>query len=571
MSILLKIKILDPQIANMIAAGEVIERPSSVVKELLENSIDANANIIEIKVKNAGRDYILVEDNGDGMEKEDAINAFTRHATSKINTRSDLFKISTLGFRGEALPSISAVSKVTLTTSTGNNVGTSLVLLHNQIIETNTSPSKKGTTILVENLFYNTPARLKHLKSDTTELSHIVDITNRLALANPHIAFKLFHNDNLIFNTYGRNNLLEVISNVHGVNFVKDLLPVSFEDVDFEVSGYIGKNYAHRPSRKYIQILLNNRPIRLPFIYSTLQKAYQSWIPHDRFPLAFLHIKSDFQLVDINVHPSKNEVRLSKEKELAELISNNIIKTLKKDSFAPSATSPKTRNESIYEQERLTLETPLKQDSVLFEEPAIYEKEKQLDVLKHLRAVGQIHGTYIVAQSEDGFYLVDQHAAVERIQFEKLSDLYDKEIYSSPLLVPYIIELNYNEILRLKEKMEFFNELGLGVEIFGNNALRVISLPSWIKKENFHDYFNSLIEEILSGRTDFNHLRKHTISTLACHSSLRANKYLTLEAMQSVLDSLMLAKNPYNCPHGRPTMIFYSKYELEKLFKRTGF
>lgn len=571
------IHILSPQIANMIAAGEVVERPASVVKELVENAIDAAATVIEIKIKQAGRGAILIEDNGNGMEKEDAILAFTRHATSKINSKNDLFKIATLGFRGEALPSISSVSKVTLTTSNGKNEGTTLTMMHNKLADIKVSPSKKGTSILVENLFYNTPARLKHLKSDTTELAHIVAIINKLAMGYPHIVFRLYHHDNLLFHTSGRGDLLEVIAQIYGADFAKDLTPVSFEDQDFKVTGYVGKNYVSRPSRKYIQCLLNNRPIRLPMLYSVLQQVYHPLIPSDRFPIAILHIAADYQLVDINVHPSKNEVRLSKDDALTLLLKEGL-----KQALFTKASFPQINLESkeiqsaplIFKQPSLPLEAGhqfVEKEPLWLQENAAPYTTTTTPLLKQLRAVGQVHGTYIVAQSEDGFYLVDQHAAVERVQYETLSALYEKDISTSALLIPYIIELSYHDIVRLKDKLDVFGQLGMGVELFGNNALRITSLPTWIKKEDVHEYIAALIEAIFQGNDSFFYLRSHSIATLACRSSLKSNQYLTLEAMQSLLDALMACKNPHNCPHGRPTMLFYSTYELEKLFKRTGF
>lgn len=572
-----KIHILSPQIANMIAAGEVVERPASVVKELVENAIDAQATYIHVALKQSGKLSILVEDDGHGMEQEDAVLAFTRHATSKIHTKQDLFQIRSLGFRGEALPSIASVSQVTLLTSTGQSAGTKLVLHPNQPPLIRIAPSKKGTAILVENLFYNTPARLKHLKSDTTELGHVIEVVTKLAMGYPHIVFRLSHHDQILFQSSGRGDILEVIATAYGSDFAKELIPVSFESVDFKVSGYIGKNYVHRPSRKSIQAFLNHRPIRLPLLYSLLQQVYQTWLPPERFPIAFLYIEADYQLVDINVHPSKNEVRLSKDDVLSTLLKTGLQAALNQEASAPKVAilqkeiPPPLR----YESEELPLfyraNTEINPAASYVMETTASDTARTPKPLPSLRAVGQIHGTYLVAQSEIGFYVIDQHAAVERIQFERLSKLYETTITTSELLLPFVIERSQQEMLLLKEKLDVFQQLGIHLEIFGHNALRVTHVPTWIKQENIDDYFHALIEEILQGKDTFLHLRTHSIATLACHSSLKSNRYLTLEAMQELIDTLLTTNNPYNCPHGRPTMIFYSTYELEKLFKRTGF
>ncbi len=574
-----KIQILSPQVANMIAAGEVVERPASVVKELMENAIDAGATKIEIRIKNAGRDAIFVRDNGSGMSKEDAPLAFIRHATSKIATKKDLFEIATLGFRGEALPSIASVSQVTMITSTGEDVAYKLVMSNNKMSVFVPTTAPKGTSILVEQLFYNTPARLKHLKSESTELSNIVEVVNKLALCYPHIVFDFYHDDHRLFQTSGRGDLLEVLATIYGNDFAKDLIEVSFANTDFRVHGYIGKNYVSRPSRKYITCMLNRRPIRLPFIYSILSEVYHPYIPSDRFPVAFLAIEADYQLVDVNVHPSKSEVRLSKDDTLTQLLKTGLkeslgvkasVPTVSLESFIQPTSSQPALNLDVYPLPSLSQETP-KMVIQEVETTPLKREENPASKLPTMQAIGQIHGTYLIAQSEGGFYLIDQHAAVERINYEKLERLYAQKITTASLLIPYVIELNYNDIMLIRDKLWCFEPLGIQVEIFGNNALRFLALPTWIEKAGAIDYLNSIIEEILKGNTNIFKLRSHSIATLACHDSLKANQFLTLEAMQAIVDSLRQCQNPHNCPHGRPTMIYYSIYELEKLFKRTGF
>lgn len=583
-----KIQVLSPALANMIAAGEVVERPSSIVKELVENSIDANSTEIEIKIYEAGRKCIFVRDNGDGMSKEDVLLAFTRHATSKIKNERDLFHISSLGFRGEALPSIAAVSKVVLKSSQGQT-GWVVEVEETTVKEIEAAEARKGTEIEVKELFYNTPARLKHLKSDQTEVGNIIDVVNKMALAHPDVRIKLYNEDKLIFQTSGNGNLLEIIASVYGYDTAKNMIKIDSENADFKITGYVGKFNISKASRKYMVTILNGRAVRMLPLQNSIISAYKNYIPQDRYPIAIINVETDFQLVDVNVHPSKNEVRLSKEESLTTLAQQEISMRLKQAYMVPEVEVKQKKEEII----RPTLDLSTLDDSSFFEvreessiqsieekyisreTPKIYEEKKQEEIkekIKNIRPIGQIHGTYIVAESEDGFYLIDQHAAAERINFEKFSILIQTQKEFTSLLVPKIIDLSYGEIQILKEKLDLLKDVGIEADVFGNTSLRVTSIPVWMTDLNIDIYISEMLEQIIKqSNINIFALRSHAVATMACKASLKANKILSIEEQQTLINRLLKCVNYHTCPHGRPTMIFYSTYEIEKLFKRTGF
>lgn len=585
-----KIQIMNPALANMIAAGEVVERPSSVVKELVENSIDAGANEIEIKFIDAGRTSILVRDNGCGMEKEDIELAFTRHATSKIKTERDLFKISSLGFRGEALPSIAAVSKVTLKSSTGDN-GWTVEVKEATIQNIYPSDARKGTEIEVKELFYNTPARLKHLKSDQTEIGNIIDVVNKIALAHPEVRIKLYNDSKVIFQTNGNGNVLEIIAAIYGYDTAKNMIPIKAENNDFLIHGYVGKFNLSKASRKYIITILNGRAVRMLPLQNSVIETYRNYIPSDRYPIAIINIESDFKLVDVNVHPSKNEVRLSKEEVLSSLALNEISSVLKETYMVPNVEAKHKKEEII----RPSLDLESLSDNSYFEVKEESNLNKYLNVeenkvsetpisretfvnktpkkeFKRMTPVGQIHGTYIVAEVEDGFYLIDQHAAAERINFEKFSILIQQEQTFIELLIPKIVDLSYQDIQVLKDKLEMLKSVGIEATLFGNTSLRVSAVPTWMKDLNLDVYISEIIEQIIkNSNINIFALRAHAVATMACKASLKANKRLDFVEQSTLIENLLKCENPHTCPHGRPTMIFYSTYEVEKLFKRTGF
>jgi len=596
------IKELTPELANMIAAGEVVERPASVIKELVENSIDAKATSIEIKVKNAGKTFISVLDNGTGMSKEDALMAFKRHATSKVSDVNDLFRIGSLGFRGEALPSISSVSKLTLETSMGE-VGTRVIVEDGEFKVVEPCSAKKGTYICVEDLFYNTPARLKHLKSDYTELAVINETILKLALSYPHISFSLFNEDRLSYTTSGNGNLLENIALLYGTSVGKNMLRVEGENFDFRISGYISSIKESKPNRYSIITILNGRAVRMPNVMTSIIESYRTYLPSDRFPIVVLNIESELSLVDVNVHPSKNEVRLSKEDQLKELVSSCILDTLKKSFLVPEV-SVVNKPKEIVSQGYLHINYPsVRKEETLELKEIPVEYNKQVDKLseleltsqftsdnvnkeiettkniiktenkpyqKHIRIIGQIHGTYIVGEDEEGMYLIDQHAAMERINYEKFSKLILENHDSIDLLVPIVLEYDASSSIQINKFLPILADLGLCLEPFGINTFRINSVPIWAKESDIKVYAVNMIEQILStNKIDLNILRKHAISTLACKASLKANKVLSLYEMEVLVQRLFdECDNPFTCAHGRPTIVKITAYELEKMFKR---
>ena len=587
-----KVHLLSQSISNMIAAGEVVERPSSVVKELVENAIDAKARHIDIVIKDAGRTLIKVIDDGIGMDKEDALLALKRHATSKILDERDLFNISTLGFRGEALPSIAAVSHLVLTTSTGNNVGTKVEVVNSNEIKVENAPLRKGTEIEVNELFYNTPARLKYLKSDTTEFAQIHDVVVHIALGYPNIIFTLIHNDKVVFKTNGNGNVLEIIAEIYGKETARNMKKLTCEDYDFKVEGYISKIQINRANRYSMITLLNGRYVRMLQVNNALIEAYKTYLPDDRYPITVLNIEVDPSLVDINVHPSKHEVRLSKEKDLVNLIKENTLLTLKEELLTPSISKTPKEKEIVltpslnFDSENFFTKEEVK---VVKEElPLIIEEKEEVEVKinkedikqviqeeikepTYFRVIGQYHGTYILCEFDDGLYIIDQHAAAERINFEKYSRLLGTTSSSIKLLVPLLLDYTYNEIKQIEENKNVLETLGIYFESFSNSNIRISEVPSYFMDVNMEVYVRDVIEMILNkSKVSSLDIRLNAIATIACKASIKANHALNTLDMQNLIKNLLKCENPNTCPHGRPTMLKYTNYELEKFFKRAG-
>lgn len=586
-----RVHLLSPTLSNMIAAGEVVERPASVVKELIENSLDASAHHIDIYIEDAGRKKIEIRDDGKGMDKEDAVMAFKRHATSKIQNKEDLFNIETLGFRGEALPSIAAVSEVTLVTSTGEDVGTKVEISGTTIKSVENSSSRKGTSITVKNLFFNTPARLKYLKSDNTEFAQIYDVVSKIALGYPNVIFKLYHNDKEVFSTTGRGDHLEIISKTMGYDTAKNMIKIEKENFDFKVEGYVSKIQVTKANRYSIIVLINGRYVRVNSVTNAVIDAYKTYIPEGRYPAAILNIDIDPVLVDINVHPAKHEVRLSKENELASLVKEAVLETLRKDIMPPVVETKKEKIEVIrptleldspefivpkkdVEVQPVTYETFVKEEMPLKVEEAPLKKEevkveKAEEKSMYVRAIGQLLGTYIVCEIDEGMFIVDQHAAAERINYEKYQKLLNQKHGTTELLLPLVIEYSYKETKIILEKKEMLEELGIYVEEFSNTAIRVSEIPLWMQGTNIEVYIKDVIEELLHKPSiDIHSIRSHAIASLSCKASIRANHSLNLDDMQNLVVTLLKCENPNTCPHGRPTILKYTKYELEKFFKR---
>lgn len=591
------VKVMDEILANKIAAGEVVERCLNVVKELVENSIDAGSTEIKINLIDSGTKKIVVSDNGIGMNKEDATLAFSRHATSKLKDLDDLFNIGTLGFRGEALPSIASVSHVYLQTSK-DGVGTSISLNGGVIESVENSDLSVGTTIEVRDLFYNTPVRLKYLKNLYTELALIIEYVNKMALSYPSIRFVLTNNDKELLNTSGDGNLLKVIYAVYGIDVTKKMIEISGENDDYVISGYIGYPEIAKTSRNVITTLVNGRVIKNLDLNRCLIDCYHTYIPKDKFPMIVLNIDVDPILIDINIHPQKMDIKFSKMDSLKELITKVISSKLKEVLLVPHANIRDLN--TIYEvEESLPLNTinyeiddeevPIKEKTPNLEELSFdfdndnkitgtkteevveEEKEEKNEYrIKEMIPVGIVHKTYIIAENSSGMYIIDQHAAAERINYEKVLNALLKDDYKIiDLLVPIRLEYPKDEFIRIKEHMDILKSIGIYLEEFGDNTFIVRSHPTWFSR----GYEREAIEKIIAitlekGEFDKEKFIYKTASTMACKMSIKANDYLDLSSAKILLDNLRGCDNPFTCPHGRPTIITYSNYDLERLFKR---
>ncbi|MDY6048162.1 MAG: DNA mismatch repair endonuclease MutL [Bacilli bacterium] len=598
-----RINLMSPELANMIAAGEVIERPSSVIKELVENSIDAKATRIEVDIYDVGRKLIRVKDDGFGMSREDAKLAFKRHASSKVKSVYDLMRITSLGFRGEALPSIASVSNVILLTSDGEE-GTKIALSPSKEMEVSDAALRKGTTFEIRDLFFNTPARMKYLKSDKTENASSIEVMEHLSMCYSDVSFVLRIDGKTIFETTGRGDLKEVIALIYGKEVAKKLLEVSFEGEGYSFSGYIGEPSISYSTRYDILNFLNRRSVYVPKVQKAFIDAYKDYLPPSRYPFVAVNFSVDYSLVDVNVHPTKREVRLSIEEEVASNVYKEVKRSLllTRQSFVSSSISGAT----------LTLEQPtLKEDDfanifeenekkqpqeafkdvvTLFDE---FDKEEKENYIKDsliveddvsprfesktnfpsLTLIGQVFDTYLLAQGEDGLYFIDQHAAAERINFEKCEDDFNSSSSRVVPLIPLVIELPYSSLTNYdKEHILALESLNIYTSSFGGNAIKVDEIPSYLSEEDDESVLRDIILSTLKGnKVDIASLKRLSIASRACKMSLKANRLLTREEQLRLLKNLAKCRNPLNCPHGRPTIVKVSKYDLEKMFKRTGF
>ena len=585
-----KIQVMDEVLANKIAAGEVVEKTMNVVKELVENSIDANSTEITIKLVDSGVKEIEVSDNGIGMDKDDAVLAFSRHATSKLKKLDDLFYIESLGFRGEALPSIASVSNVRLKTSNGS-IGTLVTINGGKDLKVDNSDLQVGTTITVSDLFYNTPVRLKYLKNLYTELAYIVEYINKMALSYPNIKFTLINNDKVLLKTDGSGDLLKVIYEIYGVDITKKMIPIDGENDDYYIHGYISYPEVTKANRNSITTLVNGRVIKNNELNKTIVDCYHTYIHKDRYPVIILNIDVDPILIDINIHPTKMDIKFSKMDTLKELVEKLITEKLENINLIPEVSvrdsySVSEVSRQIHKQveEEKPADTPkyeeIKLDFEVQEEEKKYNEEIKEELpfeveeeitprVKKMYPIGVVMKTYIVAENEDGMYLIDQHAAAERINFEKIMKKMKEKPIIIDLLVPIRIELRKDEFILAKERFNLLEEYGFSIDEFGENTLLVRSHPNWIPDEKSEDIIRKLVDIIIDkGKFDFDQFIWRIAATTACRMSVMAGDYISKEEMEWILENIRYCDNPFTCPHGRPSIITYTKYELEKLFKR---
>lgn len=684
-----KINRLDEHLANMIAAGEVVERPSGIVKELVENSIDAKSKKIEIQVSQGGIQSITIIDDGEGMDPQDACVAFERHATSKLKEVDDLWKIMTMGFRGEALPSIAAVSQVLLRTNNGTDA-TEVNISYGKMNHVKPCATPKGTVLEIKNLFLKTPARFKHLKSAQYEFSLIQDVVQKFALAYPEISFKLSHDGRMVFQTRGSGQLLEVLMQIYGRELAKTAIEIKNQDNDYQISGYAMQPQHHRATKYYTLLYINKRMIRNYHLQKAVFDAYAPYMPKDRYPIAVLNLEMDAQLVDVNVHPSKWEIRLSKEKQLEKLIYDTITKALSKGMQIPTLKQDAPKKEKV-ESIQLQLETKVNKEEqqikqevnesfihipkeqpkidttikvepksekvwnypsgkkdLRVEEPKIQyplprkehkqpisqskpvlpvpKVESPVDVIElpkpkveapveviteskveikpnqsameavelpqnevmdqpksenisqemsvnsfpSLTVLGQFRRSYILAQGEKGLYIIDQHAAAERFHYEEIKRAIMAGVKDTQLmLMPLTLEKCEKFMPYLDEINAQVETLGIQFECFGDDTLIVRELPIWMKDVNEADFLRDILEFYHQDKEmNIEKLRKHAIATMACHSSIRFHRTLTMEEMQQVIKDLSTCEQPYHCPHGRTTIICIEDKDLLKHFDR---
>lgn len=716
-----KIQQLDAHLTNMIAAGEVVERPMGVIKELVENALDAQATRIEVNIEQGGTALMEVIDNGIGMDREDACLAFERHATSKIKTTDDLWAIHTLGFRGEALPSIASVSNLVLLTNDGQD-STRVEIRYGQRQSARPYPANQGTQITVSGLFQKTPARLKHLKSIPYETSLILDVIQKFALSYPKVSFRMIHDGKEVFRSSGSGSLLEVMAMIYGRDLARQCIAVSGEDFDYKISGLMALPSQNRASRNYMTVFINERMVRSYRIQKAILEAYKNYIPQDRYPIAVLDIRMDSRLCDVNVHPSKWEIRLSKEQQLEYLIRETLTRTLREHMQAPEVILQESRREKVempqlfetpqelspssVREHSLAAETWAKQAQIKLQQgesvqtasesgvsvmdtpissenadiavkaqtaegtasamqatasavsdstdhdrrlgiaeagademmgvpqgsgplqnagaakdhaasddaaensdrsssagncsipfhqteltgtvgtdassakqiPQTTTESERIESLHtvpkqnfpQMQVLAQMHGKYILAQDERALYIIDQHAAQERVHFEEVEQRFvEQDPQMQALLVPVSLEGSASVIAQLDAINETLKPMHIQLENFGQNSLICRQLPAWMSEIDEQAFLQDILDLFKDGReVRGEDLQRHRLATIACHHSIRFNRILSLEEMQEVVEQLARCKQPYHCPHGRPTFITITEKQLIKEFLR---
>ena len=560
------IKILTEETINKIAAGEVVERPASVVKELIENSLDARATSISVEIKTSGKNLIRVTDNGIGMGKQDALLSLSRHATSKINTAEDLENIDTLGFRGEALPSIKGVSRLMLVTrAVKEPAATKISASGGKILEVKETGAPLGTMLEVKNLFFNTPARRKFLKSNTTELTHIINVFSNYALVYTNCGFKLSHNNECITEVFTKDTLLDRIRVLYGNETADNVILLEFEKEDIKVSGYISKPSLTRPNRSSQFIFVNGRPITSRAINYAIYEGYNTLVPRGRFPVVFLFIEVLKNSLDVNVHPTKREVRFGNGRLIQEVVASGISKALQKAEFVPVVSFGSTVDEPVGVPTKFwnAGETSITRE---------FQKELSIVQEKDNFYAVQMNNSYIVSETQDGFEIIDQHAAHERLLYEKIKEgLQKKQSISQRLLIPLTIELDPAEEKALRDKVPFLQELGFNIEDFGRHSVIIDMIPSTLNKIDITVFIKDMLSELKEiGHMHLNdNMRDAIIKITACRAAVKQGDKLDLIEIQKLLKEWKRLPRHYTCPHGRPAVIKMTKEELDKQFHRT--
>ncbi|UZW16192.1 DNA mismatch repair endonuclease MutL [Clostridium pasteurianum] len=626
-----RINLLNQETSNKIAAGEVLERPSSAVKELVENSIDANSKVITIEIEEGGQKLIRVTDDGDGIDPEDIEKAFLPHATSKISSIDDIYAINTLGFRGEALPSISAVSHTILRSRVKEFQGGKEIAISggikNYIKDIGCS---MGTSIEVRDIFYNVPARQKFLKSSQREAALISDIVNRLALAHSNISFRLVNKGKKVVNTYSTENLFDTIRNIYGKNTSDNIIKFEKHGDVASVYGYVGNAEISRGSRNNQSIFVNKRYIKNRLIATAVENAVKSFLMINKYPFFVLFLDIYPEFIDVNVHPTKSEIKFQNDREIFKLVFDAVHEAIKesfKDNFDFNIENTiDLSKESPLEIKRENIQIPIdlkSHENIRIDEEFKNGPEESVSIFStnednkkislkdnkdisvseevfenkvssytseinnnlstsndgdelvkpkfpDLRVIGQYHNTYILAESTEDFYLIDQHAAHEKILFEKYSkEIKEGKVTAQILLTPEVIEMSPEDFIQYIENKDIFSNAGFNIEVFGDNTISIREVPNFLGKPQLKNLFSDMLDNLKNlGSGETYEVKYNKIATIACKAAIKANDYLSLEEMKSLVEQLRYIDEPFNCPHGRPTIIKMTLYEIEKKFKR---
>lgn len=577
-----RIKVLDKSVCEKIAAGEVVQNPASVVKELVENSIDAGATRIEVEIERGGKELIKVTDNGEGIEREDVGLAFMRHATSKLADERDLARIETLGFRGEALAAVSAVSAVNLTTRTKQSIeGTLYAIERNREVKFEETGCAPGTCIEVRDLFYNTPARLEYLKSDSHEASAVHDIVSRLALARPDISFKLVSSGRTLINTPGNRNLEDTVASVYGRTTLEDLFPVKCQAEGLTITGLVSKPHGSRSNRTYQTFFINGRYVRSRLIAKALEDAYRTLIMVNRYPMAVLYFKLDTEAVDVNVHPAKLEVKFREEERIRRAVYNCVRTALEKGRWIAQAPA---KTPGVYSKpENISKRPVLQKNAQTVQKPGVMEETVEYNriemdnniegdsfKLPPMKVVGQFLSTFILAEGQDCVYIIDQHAAHERIMYEQLTgQLKRGRMASQALLEPVVVDVSPIEMEAVRENLNLLSAIGYIIDEFGAGSLLVRAVPVFFGVPQSKEFLNEVISGLIrQGDKDRQELKQDDIIRMACKKAVKANQNLSLSEMDNLIQELKRTNMPFTCPHGRPVFVTLTRYQLEKMFKR---
>ncbi len=608
------ITLLSEDVINKIAAGEVIERPASVVKELLENSLDAKATKITIEIEACGKELISITDNGEGMSEEDAVKSILRHATSKIQSADDLFSINTLGFRGEALASIAAVSKLSLTTKRKEGMaGFNLAVEGGFVLSRGIAPAEQGTTIEVRDLFYNTPARRKFLKTDAVELHHIIDVVTQYALVNRSVSFKLAHNGHELLHSPVVQDQRSNLASLYGVDTAKELLELSFQKDGISLQGFISKPYHARNDKHQQALFVNGRWIKNHDLINAVYEGYHSMLFVNRHPIFVLHVELDPTKIDVNVHPNKSEIRIEQKEAVCELITQTIQECLGQHQLLPTVdvqmeeqqTIPvslsekkKISNNFLYSFEPSTQtvlsvkegdvaayaggemvvndENDNSASETLFAPSVLAENSSEVvlpsvSTFPELRLLGQVHKTFFVAETHGGVFFIDQHAAHERVMYEQLmKQLTFGNIEVQELLTGEVLNFTAAEVVLCQQFQSPLREMGFLVENFGKNSFLLKTLPAVFGRQQAKDLFMEILHAMGENKNQLHQLREVIITRMACRAAVMAGEELTVNRMETILGQLRETRFPYTCPHGRPTLLKTTAEELEKKFRRKG-